>query len=151
MSWNLAGGVGETWRFRSAKLVSFWHPRWLSHWEALGRHGDSELLNHFVTISMMAPQQSSWRSSFVSLCRGLLIMVCPPSVCLSEAFHMAAILKVFNFYLLLNCVGWSGNLMEGIGAAWRFRIMLKWFRSGIQGGHDGSHLKNLQITSAPKW
>ena len=34
----------------------------------------------------------------------------------------AAILKVFNCYLRPNPVRWSGNLMEGIRAAWRFRI-----------------------------
>ena len=36
---------------------------------------------------------------------------------------MAAVLKVFSCYLLPEPkVGWSGNLVEGIGAAWRFRI-----------------------------
>ena len=30
-------------------------------------------------------------------------------------------LVVFNCYLLPNIVGWSGNLVEGIRAAWRFR------------------------------
>ena len=36
---------------------------------------------------------------------------------------MAAILKDFNCYLLPNhTFGWSGNVVEGIGAAWRFRI-----------------------------
>ena len=48
------GGIGETWRFRTAKLVPLRHPRWPPRWEALGRHGDLELLNHFVTISTMA-------------------------------------------------------------------------------------------------
>ena len=35
---------------------------------------------------------------------------------------MTAILKVFNCYLLPNSVGWSGNLVECTGAAWRCRI-----------------------------
>ena len=66
LSWNLLGGIGTTWRFSIAKIVSFRYPRWpmaaifklfkrhiLSNgnsdwadtwWEISGRHGDSELL-----------------------------------------------------------------------------------------------------------
>ena len=61
MNWNLVGGIGEIWRFRIAKFVPFWHPRWLPIWEALGQHGDSELLNQFVTISMMAATATVWK------------------------------------------------------------------------------------------
>ena len=32
--------------------------------------------------------------------------------------------------------------MEGIWAAWRFKL-LEWFHSDIQGGHHGSHLENF--------
>ena len=63
---------------------------------------------------------------------------------------MAAILKVFSCYLLPNnksdraetwwkALGQNGDLE-----------LLKWFRSDIQDGHHGSHLENLQITSAPE-
>ena len=63
---------------------------------------------------------------------------------------MAAILKVFNCYLLPNSVGWSRNLVEGTMQHVDLEL-LKWFRSDIQNGHHGSHLENLQITSAPIW
>ena len=46
-------------------------------------------------------------------------------------------------------VGWSRNLVEGIGATWRFRIA-NWFRTDVQDGHHGSHLENLKITSSPE-
>ena len=38
--------------------------------------------------------------------------------------------------------------MEGIGQH-RDLELLKWFRSDIQDGQRGSHLENLQLTSAP--
>ena len=63
---------------------------------------------------------------------------------------MAAILKVFNCYLLPNSVGWSGNLVEGTGADGDLEL-LKWFPSDVQDGYHGNHLENLPIISAPKW
>ena len=118
-TWWGMGGIRATWRFRIAKNSLLRYPRW-------------------------PPQQPSWRCSIVSspwallqisLCHRLLTMVCHSSVCPSVTFHIfdisirivtmiaavAAILKVFNCYLLPNKVGWSGNLVEGIGA-WRFKI-----------------------------
>ena len=64
---------------------------------------------------------------------------------------MAAILKVFSCYLLLN------SKSDGVETWWKAfgqhgdLELLKWFCSGIQDGHHGSHLENLQITSAPEW
>ena len=61
---------------------------------------------------------------------------------------MAAILKVVNCYLLPN------SKSDGAEAWWKALVqhgdldLLKWFRSDIQDGHHGSHLENLQITSA---
>ena len=115
-------------------------------WEALKTWRFRIAISFCYAIHDGPPQQLSWRSSIVSspwallqvsLCRGLLTRVCPSSVCLSVTFHifdisirivfiiaaMAAILKVFNCYLLPNPVGWRGNLVEGIGAAWRFSIV----------------------------
>ena len=159
------GGTGETWRFRTAKPVPFRHPRWPPRWEAWGRHGDAELLNYFVTISTMAATAAILKILNVSLCRGLLAMVCPSSICPSATFHifdisnriismmtaMAAILKVFSSHLLLN--GKSG----GVETWWKALgqhgdlEMLKWFRSDIQYSHHGSHLESLHLLSAPKW
>ena len=39
--------------------------------------------------------------------------------------------------------------MEGSGQHEDLEL-LKWFHSDIQDGHHGSHLENLQITSAPE-
>ena len=118
---------------------SDWGKTW---WVALGRHGDSELLKPFVMISMMAARAAilkifncllTWSFTPGHLCHGLLTMVRPSSICPSVSFHifdisiismmitMVAFLKVFNCYLLSNRVRWSGNSVEGIGAAWRFR------------------------------
>ena len=88
-------------------------------------------------------------------------MVHPSSVCPSVTFQildisirivsmlaaMAAILKVFSCYLLPN------SKLDGVETWWKASgqhgdlELLKWFRSGIQDGHNGSHLENLQITS----
>ena len=64
---------------------------------------------------------------------------------------MGAILKVYDCYLLLNSKStgarnqWKASGQHGdLG-------LLEWFRSDIQDGHHGSHLDNLQITSAPEW
>ena len=107
---------GETWRFRTTKFVSFQHPRWPPRWEALEQHRDSELLNHFVTISTMA--------ATAAILKSFTCQLMPWSVdhgpslirCLSATFHifdisiriismmaiMAAILKVFNCYPVPN-------------------------------------------------
>ena len=93
------------------------------------------------------------------LCRCLLTMVRPSSLCPSVSFHnfnismrilsiMAAILKVFSCYLFLNCKS------DGAEAWWQTwgqhgdLELLKWFLSDIQDGHYDSHLENLQIISA---
>ena len=98
-SQNLVGDIWATRRFRIAKNILLRYPQWL-------------------------PQQPFLRSSIVSsaallqvnLCPGLLTMVSASSVCQSVTFHifdiyirivsimaaMAAILKVFNCYLLPN-------------------------------------------------
>ena len=88
-------------------------------------------------------------------------MVRPSSVRTSATFYilnifiriismmvaMAAILKVFNCYLLTKSDGaeiwWKAFGQHGD------LELLKWFRSDLQDGHHGSHLENLQITSAP--
>ena len=62
-----------------------------------------------------------------------------------------AILKVFNCYLLPN------RKSDGVETQWKASgqhgdlELLEWFCSDIQDGHHGSHLENLQITSAPEW
>ena len=63
-------------------------------------------------------------------------------------FRHAAVLKVFNCYLLPNSksVG-AETWWEASGLHGNLEL-LKWFRSDIQIGHHGSHLENLQITSA---
>ena len=63
---------------------------------------------------------------------------------------MAAILKVFNCYLFPNRKsGGAETWWKALGQYGDFEL-LKWFRSDIQDGHHGSHLENLQITSAPE-
>ena len=110
-------------------------------WEALGWHGNSELLKWYP---QWLTQQPSWRSIVslpgallkVSLCCGLLTIVHSSPICPSETFQIFDIsikilsmrtnrAAIFSHQLLSSpepYVGWSGNLVEGIGAAWRFRI-----------------------------
>ena len=63
---------------------------------------------------------------------------------------MAAILKVFYCYLLPN------RKSDGAETQWMASgqhgdlELLEWFCSDIKDGHPGSHLENLQITSAPE-
>ena len=70
---------------------------------------------------------------------------------ISMMVTMAAILKVFNCYLLRN------SKSDGVETQWKASgqqgnlELLEWFHSDIQDGHHGSHLENLQITSAPEW
>ena len=98
------------------------------------------------------------------LCRGLLTIVCPSSVCPSVSFHifdisiriismmvtMVAILKVFNCYLLPNGKSDGGETQWKASGQHGDLELLEWFCSDIQDGHYGSHLENLQITSAPE-
>ena len=70
--------------------------------EALGPHGDLELIKSF--------RSDIQDGRHVSHLENL------------QTASPLAVLKVFNCYLLPNSVRWSGNLVEGIGAAWRFRI-----------------------------
>ena len=64
---------------------------------------------------------------------------------------MTAILKVFNCYLPPKCK-WDGaeTWWKAFGQHGDLEL-LKLFCSDIQDGHQGSHLENLQSTSAPKW
>ena len=63
---------------------------------------------------------------------------------------MVANLKLFSCYLLPN------SKSDGVETWWKALWqhgdleLLKWIRSVIQDGHHGSHLENLQITSAPE-
>ena len=92
----------------------------------------------------------------------LKILVCPSSVCPSVTFHilditirivsmmatMAAILKAFSCYLLLNSNSHGAETWwKALGQHGDLEL-LKWFRSDIQDGHHGSHLEKFQITSA---
>ena len=69
---------------------------------------------------------------------------------ISMMVTMVAILKVFNGYLLPN------HKSDGAETQWKASgqhgdlELLKCFCSDSQDGHHGSHLENLQITSAPK-
>ena len=62
---------------------------------------------------------------------------------------IVTILKVFSCYLLLN------HKSDGAETLWKALgqhgdlELLKWFCSVIKDGHYGSHLENLQMTSAP--
>ena len=61
---------------------------------------------------------------------------------------MAAILEVFSCYLLPNIKSDGAETWwEALGQHGNLEI-LKWFRSDINDGHHGSHLENLQTTSA---
>ena len=63
---------------------------------------------------------------------------------------MVPILKVFICYLLLNRKSDGAKTWWKVsGMTWRIRIA-EWFGSGMEEGHHGSHLENLQITSAPE-
>ena len=137
------GGIWATWRFRIAENILLRYPRW-------------------------PPQQPFWRSSIVSSPEAYAVVCWPLSVphpCLSVTFShfrhlhqnrihlaaMAAILKVFSCYLLPN------SKSEGAKTWWKASgqhgdlELLKLFHSGIQDGHHGSCLENLQITSVPEW
>ena len=106
----------ETWRFRTAKFVPFQHQRWSPGWEALERPGDSNLLNHFVTISTMAVTAAILKIFSCLLMPWSVDHGHLSSVCLSATFHifdisirntsmmsaMAVILKVFSCHLLQN-------------------------------------------------
>ena len=63
---------------------------------------------------------------------------------------MAAILKVFSCYLLPNSKSDGADTWWKASAQHRDLELLKWFRSDTQDGHHGSHIENLQITSATK-
>ena len=62
---------------------------------------------------------------------------------------MADILEVFNCYLLPK------SKSDGAETLWKASSqhgdleLLKWFRCGIQDGHYGSHLENLQTNLLP--
>ena len=138
-----------------------------TRWKALGRHGDSELLKLFCNDIRDGCHSSHLEDLqlLAHLCSGLLTMVHPSSACPSVSFHifdisiriiimmvtMAVILKVFNCYLLPNCKS------DGAETWWKSSgqhgdlELLEWFHSDIQFGYRGSHLENVQITSAPEW
>ena len=63
---------------------------------------------------------------------------------------MAAILKVFNCYLLPNSKSDGAETWWKVSGQHGDLELLKWFHSGVQDGHHGSHLENLQMTSAPE-
>ena len=134
------------------------------HW---GWHWDSELLKN-ICYDIHDGRHSSHLENLLllahlELCsRSAYAMVYPSSLCPSVTFHifdiairivsiitvMAAILKVFNCYLIPN------SKSDRVETLWKASgqhgdlELLKWFRSNIQEGHYASHLKNLQITSA---
>ena len=84
---------------------------WVQTWrEVLEPHGDLELLKSFRSDIQDGQHVSHLEN----------LQTTSPS----------AFLKVFNCYLLPNSVGWNGNLVEGIGSAWSFRIakmVLFWY------------------------
>ena len=61
-----------------------------------------------------------------------------------------AILKVFSCYLLPKHKLDVGETWWEVLGQHEDLELLKWFHSDIQDGHHGSHLENLQITSAPE-
>ena len=89
-------------------------------------------------------------------------MVRPLSVCPSVTFHifdisirivsmmaaMAALLKVFSCNLFPNSKLYGAETWWKASEQHGDLELLKWFRSGIQDGHHGGHLENLQVTSA---
>ena len=108
------GSIWETWRFRTAKFFPFGHPKRLPQWEALGRHGDSELLlNHFVMMSTMATtaailkifsrQFMTWSVDHGPSLICMSVSNFSHSVIPIRIIHMmttmTAILKVFNSFI----------------------------------------------------
>ena len=156
------GSIWETWRFRTAKFFPFGHPKRLPQWEALGRHGDSELLlNHFVMMSTMATTAAilifSRQFMTWSVDHG------PSLICMSvsnfshsghshthDGHHGSHLESLQFIYLLPNYKSYRAETLWK--AFWQHENLelLKWFCSDIQDGHHGSHLENLQITSAPE-
>ena len=102
---------------------------------------------------------SPWAMLQVSLCRGLLTMVCP-AVCPSVTFHIfdISIRIVFMIaaswkYSIVICSRTVSDRAETWWKASRqhgYLELLKCFRSDIQDGQHGSHLENLQIKPAPE-
>ena len=153
------GGFGETRKFRTAKFVPFRHQRWPPRWAALRRHGDSELLNHFVTISVMVATAAILK---IFSCQHMPWSVdqCPSPIRMSvnnvsyfRRFHQnhildschGGVLKVFNCYLLpIRKPDGAETWWKALGKHGDIEL-LKWFRSDIQNGHIGSHLEYLQI------
>ena len=145
---------------------SDWAETW---WEALRRHGDSKLLkpfcyyihdgrhsSHHEGLQLLAQTETLFQ---VSLCRLLLTVLRPSSVCHSVTFHIfdisvmdstATILKVFNGYLLPNGKSNGAETWWKVSGQHGNLELLKWFRSNIQDGHHSSHLENLKITSVPE-
>ena len=130
------------------------------------------MLNHFVTMSRMAATAAilkilncylTWSFALGQLM--LWSVDHGPSVIsmsVSNFSHfrhlhqnhihggpMAAILQVFNCYLLPNRKSDGAETWNNMGQHGDLEL-LKWFCSDIQDGHHGSHLENLQITSAPE-
>ena len=117
----------------------------------IGQHGDSELLNHFVTISKMAATTAILK---LFSCQLMLLSVDHGPSFIRMSVSNFSLFRYFHQHHIhdgckLLSVGWSGNLVGGIGAAWRFRIAKMVLFCYLRCLHS-SHLENLQITSAAK-
>ena len=176
-NWNFLQDRMKIWQFCQTVLQfsqrlngkSDWAKNW---WKALGPHGDSELLklfchniydgghsSHLEALQLLAhlehcsSQLMPWsvdHDQSIIVCTSVVFCIFNISIrIVSMMDTTAAILKVFSFYLLPN------DRLDGAETLWKALgqlgdlELLKWFRSNIQDGHHGSHLENLQITSAP--
>ena len=127
---NLVGGIGVTWRFRIfiAKNILLWYPWWL-------------------------PMQPSWRSYIFSspggfaptwrLCSrsayAVVFRMCINNFshfhhlhqnCIHDGCHRGHLISLQLLSATEQYVCWSRNLVEGIRAAWRYRIakmVLFWY------------------------
>ena len=81
------------------------------------RHGDSEWLKPFYDIHDDSHSSHLEDLHQANLCGGLLTMVHPSSVCLSVTFHIFII-----SIRMISVSRMEQNLVEGMEAAWRFRI-----------------------------
>ena len=117
-------------------------------WEALGRHGDSELLktfcynvhdgrhsSHLEDLLLLAHQSCSFAPDHLmpwSVNHGLSLIRMSVSNfshfrhlhqnCIHDGHHIGHLES--SFVICSRTVSrWSGNLVEGIGAGWKFRIV----------------------------
>ena len=171
LSWNLVGGIGETWRFRTAKFVPFRHQSWPTQWPSW--NSSNNISQTWIQIESQLDGKHQ-RNTEIQNCW------IPSGRILSEMASKVAILKIFKPHLLQNGKSdWAKNWWEALGRPGDSEL-LKTLCYDIHDGHHsihledllllahlelcfrsayamgrfhgqhGCHLENLQITSAPE-